>query len=236
MQNKIYTEINIRHKKHVKLILLKKVELEKANKAETILFNIEWLNKSNELDEKFIVLKKKSTIDQKKEVEDKIYTFNSDFPRNPKPSADIINYNKIIKQMIKQKQYDKATNLHLIKNELISNDQLKWDVVREKKIKYELDIVKVRHNNDMLSLGVKMKKNVIDFKKNRVIENEKLCQKYKNKMLKIDLNHKIELSEFKNINVYNSKLLSGEISSIFKLMLEEASKNKVISLITQFVK
>ena len=165
--------------------------------------------------------------DQKKEIENKIFEFNTNFPRFPKPSSEILNSKKIIKGMVKQKCYDKANNLQLVINTMVSSEQEKWDVVREKKRKFDLDVLKNKQDIDMFNFNVKINKNSNDSKKHRLNESEKLCNKFKNKMKELDLVHNIELSEFKNINVYNARMLSCEISSIISIFIFKKKLRKI---------
>jgi hypothetical protein len=165
------------------------------------------------LDKKWDDSKEKMNNDQRKEIEDKIYWFNANFPHNPKPSSEILNYQRILKGMVKQKQYDKANDIQLHLNDIIHNEKQKWNVIRDKKLKHELENLQGKHDVELFNFDVKMKKSLTDFRKTRISEHDKLLQKYKNKFKELEQTHKIELSEFKNINTYNSKLLSGELIS-----------------------
>jgi hypothetical protein len=177
-------------------------------------FNTEMDKKLLELEKKWTEMKEKMINDHKKEIEDKIYWFNNNIPHIPKPSSEILNYQRILKGIVKQKNYEKANEIHNLLNNIIYSEKRKWDVVREKKLKFEIDTLKGKHEVDILNFDVRQKKSISDFKKNRNVEFEKIVQKYKNKFKELEQNHKIELGEFKNINIFNAKQLSGEISSI----------------------
>ena len=166
-----------------------------------------------EFEKKWSEMKDKMINDHKKEVEEKILWFNNHIPHIPKPTSEILNYQRILKGIVRQKNYEKANELHLLLTNITQNEKQKWDLVREKKLKFELDTLKGKHDTDLNNFDVRHRKNISDFKKNRNIESEKLLQKYKNKLKELEQNHKLELNEFKNINTYHAKQLSGELSS-----------------------
>jgi len=166
-----------------------------------------------DLEKKWEELKEKLINDHKKELEDKVYWFNNNFPHIPKPSSEILNYQRILKGIVKQKNYEKANELHNLLNNIIYSEKKKWDVIREKKLKLELDTLKGKHEIECVNFDIRHKKSISDFKKNRNLENDKINQKYKNKFKEIEQNHRIELGEFKNINIFKARQLSGERSS-----------------------
>jgi hypothetical protein len=171
-----------------------------------------------ELEKKWSESREKMMNEHKKEIEDKIYWFNNHISHIPKPSSEILNYQRILKGIVKQKNYEKANELHNLLNSIKYSEKRKWDVVREKKLKFEIDTLKGKHEVDILNFDVRHKKSISDFKKNRNYESEKFVQKYRNKFKELEQNHKIELGEFKNINIFNAKQLSGEISSNFLII------------------
>lgn len=176
-------------------------------------FNVEMDKNYSELEKKFSDMKEKMISLQKKEIEDKIYDFNKHFPHIPKPSSNILNYQKILKGLVKQKQYEKANIIKLLVNEEIKNEKQKWNALRDKKVKNEIDSTKAKHESELTNFEVKLRKSINSFTKNRNTENEKINLKYNNKLKDLESNHKIESRDFKNINTYHAKLLSGELTS-----------------------
>ena len=181
-----------------------------------------------ELEKKFADIKEKMIKDHKKEIEDKIYDFNNKFPHNPKPSSDIINYRKMIKGLVKQKEYEKAKIIQVLLNNANKMEKQKWSELRDKKLKYELDSKNTRHKMELNNFEIRLKKGLTSFNKYRSTENEKLTLKFNNKLKELEATHRIESIEFKNVNTYHSKLLSGELSSKILIILEEA-KNRLFS-------
>lgn len=185
--------------------------------------------KYSKLEKKWEDLREKLIHDHKKELDDKIYSFNNNFPHIPKPSSEILNYQRILKGIVKQKNYEKANEIHNLLNNIIYSEKKKWDVIRDKKLKLELDTLKGKHEIELVNFDIRHKKSISDFKKNRNVEFDKINQKYKNKFKELEQNHKIELGEFKNINIFNARQLSGEISSTIYYNLGGVSKNRVFS-------
>lgn len=67
----------------------------------------------------------------------------------------------------------------------------------------------------MLQFDIKYKKALSDFNKLQSAERDKLLLKFKNKLNDIDIAYNLDQSEFKNIRVYHSRVLSQEIISNF---------------------
>jgi hypothetical protein len=71
----------------------------------------------------------------------------------------------------------------------------------------EIEKLKLRQENDMNALQLRIKSNYGNFKRERAVELEKLFLKYKNKMKELENRHKYEISNF-------SKILKGVASNL----------------------
>ena len=92
--------------------------------------------------------------------------------------------------------------------ELTNFDNLKFLEEKERKIRKEAEKIKVKQDNEMNSFNLKTQAAYNEFKKNRALEFDKMIMRYKNKMMELENNQKLEVSNF-------SKILKGISSKLF---------------------
>jgi len=174
----------------------KKKQLEEEHKIELDTFNEEMDRKMMELNERYEEDQKSMIEQHDKEINAKTEEFNREYPQQPKGSTELLNQQKILEGLAKQKDYTKAHQIQLKINEMVKNEQEKWEKHKNEKLKKELDKIRVKQENEMQFFHKKMNLIFNEFKKNRAIETEKILQKYGNKSKGTDNAHKCELNEF----------------------------------------
>jgi len=174
----------------------KKKQLEEEHKIELDSFNEEMDRKLMELNERYEEDQKAMIEQQEKEVNHKTAEFDREYPKQPKGSTELLNQQKILDGLAKQKDYTKAHQIQLKINEMAKNEQEKWENHRNEKLKKELDKIRARQENEMQFFQKKMNNIYNEFKKNRAIETEKIVQKFGNKSKGTQNAHKCELNEF----------------------------------------
>lgn len=111
---------------------------------------------------------------QREEIENRIEKINSEYAtQNPKPSGDIITLQKTLELLVRQKEYIRAHDVQIKINDLLAIEQTKQEEEREKKIKKELDKLRIKHDNENNGFNLKLNQNYTEFKKKRALELEK---------------------------------------------------------------
>ncbi len=111
---------------------------------------------------------------QQNEIHEKINLINYDFTKlAPKPSNELFKVQKSLDLLVKQKEYIKAHDLQIRMNELMKIDEVRYEEEKERKIKKELDKLKMKHDNEHNNFQLKLNQTYTEFKKKRALELEK---------------------------------------------------------------
>ena len=65
---------------------------------------------------------------------------------------------------------------------------------KERKLKKEVEKVKIRHDTENISFQMKMTASMNEFKKSRTVEYERLIQKFKNRFKDLENSQKSEIN------------------------------------------
>jgi hypothetical protein len=82
-----------------------KIQVENEQKEELENFNQKWDNDFYNLNFQYGEAEKKLGADHDSEMNAIIEEFNAKYPEIPKPSAELLNLNKVIDSLVKQKEY-----------------------------------------------------------------------------------------------------------------------------------
>ena len=111
---------------------------------------------------------------QQNEIHEKIEQINLEFSKQlPKPNGEILKIQKTLELLVKQKEYIKAHEIQIKLNELQNVDTTKQQDDRERKIKKELDKLRVKHDNENNNFNLKLNQTYTEFKKKRALELER---------------------------------------------------------------
>jgi hypothetical protein len=69
---------------------------------------------------------------------------------------------------------------------------------KERKLKKEVEKIKVKQENEMLAFQLKMTATFNEFKKSRANEYERMVQQFKNKIKDLDIKQKTEFNVISN--------------------------------------
>jgi hypothetical protein len=82
-----------------------KEEVEKEQLEELEKFNAEWDKRFYDVNNKFDEMERKLIETQEAELKEKLEEVERNFPKNPKPSSVILDLNKQLENVVKQKDY-----------------------------------------------------------------------------------------------------------------------------------
>lgn len=108
------------------------------------------------------------------EVEQKTNEFEQMFVSCPQKAApEILNLSKILETLVKKKEYVKAHQIQLKIIDVSNRNSQNWIMEKEKKLRKELEKTKVRQDNELKNLHLRMNQAYNEFKKKRAIEFDK---------------------------------------------------------------
>ena len=156
------------------------------------------------------------------EIESNIEKYNQ-IVIESKPSVEILNQNKILEKLVKQKEYSlfniSYINAHIVQTkiaDLTNQENLRMQKEKEIKINKEIDKLRQKHEQEYNTLKSKHNSELNEFNTKRAIEFDRIVQKYKNQLKDLNNLHKLELN---NINKISKTTTS--INLIIKDQIQE---------------
>jgi len=138
------------------------------------MFNQEYDRRFYEVSNKFEELENKMKEHHNQQVEDKTNEFEDMFVNCPQKAApEILNLSKILETLVKKKEYTRAHQIQLKIIEITNNNSQNWISEKEKKLRKELEKMRVRQDNELNNLHLRMNQAYNEFKKKRAIEFDK---------------------------------------------------------------
>jgi hypothetical protein len=96
-EEKILQETKLNHEEYL-------AQMEVNQKEELARFNELWDKNFYEMSNRFTEQENNLKIQQQKEIENKIEDFNNNYPEFPKPNCEILDLNKKLEGLVKQKE------------------------------------------------------------------------------------------------------------------------------------
>lgn len=159
------------------------------------------------------------------ERENLIEEFESKYPAQPKFSPEVLNLQKIMDGYIKNREYEKANEVKIRILNLCEEQDTKHNTeTKERKLKKELQKLKMKHNNEYNSLLKKWDLIEVDFKKRGEQEKNKVMLKYKNRFFDMRKMHKVQLIEQERINKRNLVIKPASQSKYYILSSKGLSR------------
>lgn len=90
-----------------------------------------------------------------------------------KPSSEAINLNKIIENLVKQKEFNKAHDAQIQLTAVVKQDQERFKAENQKKVQVEISKITQKHEIELNSFKQKMKIEFDEYKKARALEYDK---------------------------------------------------------------
>ena len=213
-KDKILEEVKQAHQEQAnQLDIEKREELEQFNTK----WDIDYFNIRDKFEKVEAQLKENQMNEfnnKKAELEEEMANFIM------KPSSEAINLNKIIENLVKQKEFTKAHEAQIKLTSVVKQDQERMKAENQKKVQNEINKMTTKHDNELNAFKLKMKSEFDEYKKSRAIEYDNLVQKYKNRIKELDNNQKkdvIRLNKKGNMtekNKHNMTRNSSKISNV----------------------
>lgn len=161
-------------------------------------FNQEWDANYHELQDKFAEFEQRLQQQQQQDLNEKIEEFDRKYHPITKPTSEILNLQKILNGLIRQKEYIKAHQIQTQIDKLSVIDMNIFMQEKEKKLGVVIDKLKMKHHQEYQVLVAKKELSEAEFNKNRKNELDKLLQSFKNRQKEIEIHQNNELSQILN--------------------------------------
>jgi len=159
---------------------IKKVHSEQANqldiekREELEQFNTRWDIDYFNLRDKFEKLEAQLKENQLNELTKRKSDLEEELANViPKPSSEAINLNKIIENLVKQKEFNKAHDAQIQLTTIVKQDQERFKAENQKKIQVEISKITQKQDIELNSFKQKMKIEFDEYKKARALEYDK---------------------------------------------------------------
>ncbi len=159
---------------------IKKVHSEQANqldiekREELEQFNTRWDIDYFNLRDKFEKLEAQLKDNQLNELTKKKSDLEEELANIiAKPSSEAINLNKIIENLVKQKEFNKAHDAQIQLTAVVKQDQERFKADNQKKIQVEISKITQKQEIELNSFKQKMKIEFDEYKKARALEYDK---------------------------------------------------------------
>ena len=159
---------------------IKKVHSEQANqldiekREELEQFNTRWDIDYFNLRDKFEKLEAQLKENQLNELTKKKSELEEELANViAKPSSEAINLNKIIENLVKQKEFNKAHDAQIQLTSVVKQDQERFKAENQKKIQVEISKITQKQEIELNSFKQKMKIEFDEYKKARALEYDK---------------------------------------------------------------
>ena len=86
--------------------------------------------------------------------------------------------------------------------ELSQNENRKFLEEKERKLKKELENIKIKQDLEISSFQLKMSSTYNEFKKTRALDFDRIIQKYKNRLKDLENQQKVEMNNMSKISNY----------------------------------
>lgn len=199
-KEKILSDMKFRHNEE-----LVTLDIEKGNAFSQ--FNMEWDKNYYELMEKFVEFEDRLKKQQQEDLNERIIEFEKKFVPLIKPTSEILNLERILSGLIRQKEYIKAHQIQSEIDKLSNIDLTNYNLEKERKLAKEVEKIKNKHFQEYQVLLAKKDLAEAEYNKNRKIEFDKLVQGFKNRLKEIQIHHSYEVMQVTNPKKYNARNL-----------------------------
>ncbi|CAD8095175.1 unnamed protein product [Paramecium primaurelia] len=178
-------ELKIKYESKTKLDIRdrheqEKYELTKSHQEEMQNFNAFWDEKIQEFEQDAQKLKNELQQKQEDEMQQFLQDLEGSIPQTPKDSAELLSLKKTEEQLARQEEYLEAHKIQSRIAQLQKEEQEKWTLMRNNKIKNLLSQQKIKQNNETNVLNQRIENAQDEQRKIKKAEEEKLIQKYNN--------------------------------------------------------
>lgn len=218
-KDKILSDMQFKHKEEVNVF-----EIERNNAFSD--FNTEWDKNYNELMDKFVEFEERLKAHQQDDLNMKIVEFDKKFHAIVKPTSEILNLEKILNGLIRQKEYIKAHQIQLEIDRLSVFDSNNYAIDKDKRLAKEVEKIRQKHFQEYQVLVAKKELAEAEYRKNRQLEFDKLVQGFKNRNKEITLQQSFEVMQITNPKKYNARNINSAYSSNTR-MHSSASVDKI---------
>jgi len=174
----------------------KKKQIEEEHTTELEAFNEQMDKRYFELNDQYEQNQKVMADQFEMEINKRIEEFNKEHPIRHKGSPEALDLQKRLEMVVKQKDYAKAHQLQQQIKDIHVGEKDEFEAEKQAKLDRELEKIRVKQENEKQFYHKKMNQIFIEFKKSRAVETEKIIQKYKNKIDRLENNEKCETNEF----------------------------------------
>eukprot|EP00826_Nyctotherus_ovalis_P065798 TRINITY_DN9686_c0_g3_i1.p1 TRINITY_DN9686_c0_g3~~TRINITY_DN9686_c0_g3_i1.p1 ORF type:complete len:192 (-),score=71.74 TRINITY_DN9686_c0_g3_i1:122-697(-) len=133
-------------------------------------------------------------------------------PAKPKPSSEVLNLERILRNVVKLKNYSEAHDIQERIQKLQKGDQERWEANKQQKLAYQQTILMKKHATELKAFQKKIQSKIEALKKKRALDLEQLLQKYQNIKKDIDIQNALELKKLQrhsssslNVSTYSPK-------------------------------
>lgn len=192
-------------------------EFESEKRESVLEFNKEWDINLNELNNRFLDYEEKLNQQQQFDLNNKIEEFEKKYHPVIKPTSEILNLQKILDGLIRQKEYIKAHQIQLQIDKLSNIDNKAYIQEKERKLIVIIDKLKIKHSQEFDVLAFKRDLAERELNKNRKIQYDKLEQLFKNRLKEIIIKHNFEISQITNPKKYLARNLINNNYNKFRI-------------------
>ena len=158
-----------------------KLRIENEFKEELDIFNQEWDINFSELNEKYEGNKQNLLNQNQQEIETFIHDSENKYPKEPKAATELLNLQRILDQVVKQKEYfnllnysyTKAHQIQLKIHEFQKVDYEKFNKIKADKLNKESLKLKEKSDLEMTVFQDKFNQTFNELKRDRAFETEK---------------------------------------------------------------
>lgn len=146
---------------------------------------------------------------QKNEEDIKMFIqeVENSIPLKTKDSATLLNLRKIEENLARQEKYLEAHKAQQQRIQLEKEERDKWNLIRQQKIKAQIEVFKKKKENEINALRQRIKSGQEEQKKARETELERLLHKYQNVTKELEIHQGNEQKMYER----NIKIPSNDI-------------------------
>ncbi|CAD8195481.1 unnamed protein product [Paramecium pentaurelia] len=196
-----------------------KYDLTRQHQEEMQNFNTFWDEKIEEFEQDAQKLKNELQQKQEDEMQQFLQDLEGSIPQTPKDSAELLSLKKTEEQLARQEEYLEAHKIQSRIAQLQKEEQEKWTLMRNNKIKNLLSQQKIKQNNETNVLNQRIENAQEEQRKIKKAEEEKLIQKYIN--VKKELEGK-QLQELQKIDKDFKNTTSNFVASRMSKMASQS--------------
>lgn len=203
-KDKLLADLSITHSEE-----LESFEADKKNTFQE--FNKVWDENLKELLSRFVEFEQKLNLQQQNDLNERVMEFDKKYPPMIKPNSEILNLNKMLSGLVRQKEYIKAHQIQSQIDALSNVDNSKYLEQKERSLMKEIEKIKRQHQHEFEVLKAKRDLAKAEYEKNRELEYKKMMQSFKNRYNEISMQQNFEKSQILNPKLYRARNLNRSL-------------------------